>query len=951
MALTIIDRNYSTRNHAAGNNFLLANAGSLVTEEIDVKVDYNFTSSADMQVQFLTLYSFRILGADLSTFGWTVGSTLNLTGIIDSGTAMALFSSLARTITSIVGDVITVSATLDPGATGLVLGAIMPMGAAGDAQNTSLVMVSSITTPESIDIYHNLVENASAGSPYSLFDGQVNRFVALEVDAMAVSDVIDMAQLGLKSGGSYITKTLTRLADSGGKRSYRIKFVYANPYLFLDTDFEVPSCYDAAKSLKPYYSIKAFPVTNNPNSALQLQDATVLGNVGFLLENYNQGLNDFTVTNLLLETTTGQTLAAIDYAQTTHVEATVSGPFNFSDFAEIQFHLIPEISTVKNKTDRQLDIISLSNCFVEVSPATVDSQAFGVAGATIAIDNAGITVGTLETVIAFDLIPSPEFTAYVEAMATDFRLYRLMITVESTGGTVNDNNSVTIPLLEGTLEKAPIVGGPFDGVVFNGFFNHSQPLSGVSSIVYDGCTEDDFAYVSRFNLVKGDLWKALRLDVQVVNDTTGEYFDLLTRTVPFSPYVTDLAGVIHVDFLEAINQNLDVPDRNKLEVKLTGTETVTDYEVQIVWSLMASWRYWIAQNNALLDFFDTALPHDGRNAEWMRYLEIAGFSLRVRCLMIDPADVAFYWGSNMLLQDYDDSAEITTIIKYYDSSDVEQTSLVQGQLMRIEALHTLTAGAWDVGNVWGWIAFRPFESEPARRISTVWDWTSQNTPLKPLTTETKAKLTYPSPDVAKVECLLDTTLINANNFTVVARIESPIYPTCATPIDYLFDAVIAGSNYDTDFVSVLEKFLDSGLDTTHANMCCPTCVMVRKSDLMEYELWAFGSAAKLALLALQLDGEYCCLDAYDDVQGCEATYDATMDLIYDGLSGDIPALKALVPSQSNFFAGNGMDKLKNRLFALTTDQAIRYDFLETMLTKGVVAWCREDGVKRIQEIA
>jgi hypothetical protein len=738
------------------------------------------------------------------------------------------------------------------------------------------------------------------------------------------------------------------LADVGSKKSYRVTFTYFNPYIFFDSDFDEPSCYEASNTIKPFYQIKALPEANNPNSALSLTHCPQLGNVGWKNENYNQGINDFVVANVDLSTTTSSPLTAIDFNQTTRVVATITGSANFTDFAEIQFNLIPEISTVKNQLLSQKETICLSNCYFDVSASTDIKQEFGVGGAEIVIDNVDITLGTNETVIQFDLVPNSAFTAYVEAMLPEDRRCSLVATVESTGGDENNNNSVTLILFEGVLEEAPVIGGPYGGVGFNGFFNHSQPITGVSELVYNGCAEDDFLYVSRFKIRKDTTWSRLDLSVRIVNDTTGQYFDLLTRSVPFSPYFVDIDNVVHIDYLETIGQALDSPDRNKLEVKNTGVVTSIDYEVQIVWSLMASWRYWIAQNNALIEFFDATLPQNGRNNEWMRYLREAGYSLQTRCIIVNPSDVGYYWGSSMNLQDYDDSPDVTSIIKYYDSADVEQTALVQGQMMRVEAIHTLTGSAWDPADLWGWIGFRPFESESMRRISTVWDWTSQNLPLRPLTGETKATITFPTPDVAVVEALIDTTFLNVNNYTVVSRIESPIYPYCISPIDYLFDAVIAGSNYETDFVSVLEKFLDNGMDATHANVCCPTC-RVDIGDLEDVEIYAFGSKALIAALVGTFSSSPCCYDEYSASDECEPFFDTLIDALLLEVTGATVTITDALPSQINTYSETNFSKIAERIIDITTDEVIRFDLLRMLVFKGFKFTC-VDGVKHISKI-
>lgn len=948
--VTITNRNYSTRNHSAGNTFLLGNSGQIVTDKITFVTNFDFTSSASSKIQVTSLFTLELMdGSNWADKGFIVGGTVDLTAVINNGTPDITWTSVNHTIGDINGSVLTVTTTLDIAATGNVVGQMFPLNVGvGADSNTVLLVENSVTVAETIEIFHNLIENASTSGAASLLDGEVNRFEAIEVDAMSVDDVINLVQIGKKSGGSYISSTLKRITDVGGHKAYEATFVFCSPYKFLDSSFDEPGVLNASKSLKPYYAINCYPVANNPNSALRLTNSQYLGNFGWYNESYNQGDNDFSIDSVVLTTSTGDALSEVDFNQTTHVVATLTGALDFDDKAEIEFYLIPDISTIKNKTDRNCDLIQLANCYIENSPSTNTVQVFGTGGAEMDLDNVTLTLGAAEMVLEFDLVPNTEFTALIEAMTSDNRRYRITANVETEDGTANENNAVSLILKEGLLEKAPVNGGPFGGVSFNGFFNHSQPLTGVSSLAYAGCTEDDFVYSSLFNLEKGDTWKGLDLSIQVVNSSTGQFFDLLTRYVPFSPYVTDLDGVIHINYLENIPQFLDSTDRNKLEVKNTGVDTVTDYEVQIVWSLMASWRYWIAQNNALLDFFDTALPQNGRNSEWMRYLRLAGFEIRVKCVLVNTDDVAYYWNSSIELQDYDDTAELTTEIQYFDADGVEQTSLIQGQIMTVKATHTLDSGAWSVGDVWGWIGLRPFEAETMKRIGTVWNWTSQNSPLKPSTGETKATIAFPSPDVAVVTAVIDTTLIDASNFTAVARIESPIYPTCVSPIDYLFDAVINGSNFETDYVPVMDKFLTNGMNVSHANVCCPTC-SVRIGDVLDVEIYAFGSKALVSALVGTFTGAACCYDVYTFADGCEEDYDNLFDALLLEVTGSTVTITDALPSQINTYSGTNFSKIAARIIALTTDETIRFDILSLLVFKGFKFTCI-DGVKRIQKI-
>ena len=945
MAINITDRNYSTRNHSGGNAFFLANSGQIITEVVTLTVGFNFTSSIQYPIVFVDEFTLQVIGKTWQELGIKIGDTIELTGVLENGGATVTYSAYSVDVVDVSGDTLTVDTTLDPPSSGAVVGQVAPSPGAGGGNTPLLIVNDTVTAPESIEFFHNLIPNSQSSGVGSLIDNEVNRFLAEGVDAMSVTDTITMEQLGKKSGGSYISVVLERIADVGSNKAYTVTLRYCFPYKFEDSEFSQPTWAVGNGSLKPYYLIKALPEANNPNSALQLIWFNQLGNAGWTNESYNQGANDFTIDSVSFETTAGQTLDEVDYNQNTSVEAVISGAANFANFVEVEFYLLPDTDYYKNKSDRNCDLIHLSNSFSDIS---VDSDTFGVGNATMLINNLGQTIGTNEITLNFDLEPSDEFKALMASWGSEQRRYRITATVETTGGDANENNSVTLILKEGLLEKAPVIGGTYDNVTFNGFFNHSQALTGISEVIYNGCTEDDFLYHSKFVLKNDAEWKSLELSLRVVRDSDGQYFELFNRLIPFTNYVTDVDGVIHIDYLENIQQFLDSTDRNKIQVNNTGFGTSLDYEVQIIWSMLANWRYWIEQSNALIEFFDTGLPQNGRNAEWMRYLREAGYSLKVRCTLTNAEDVAYYWGSQINLQDYDDTEEVTTEIKLFDNTDTEQTALIQGQLMKIQAIHTLDSGAWDVDDVWGWISIRPKEAESNKRIGSVWTWTTQNSPLKPESGETKATISFPSSGIAVVECMVDASLVDASNYTIVARIESPIEPVCISPIDYLFDAVVAGSDYESDYLEVLTKFLDNGLDVTTSNICCPECLVELKSDGSELYLYAFGRRTLISAIEGAIVAE-CCKDEYGISEGCTAGFDDLWDTLEAGLTGT--SLLDLVPSQLNTYGDTDLASLTLRIFDITTDEVIRWQLVNLILRSGIQVTCNpETGEKRISKI-
>ena len=165
MALTITTRNYSTRNHPGGNGFLLANSGQFIHEEITIVSEFDFISTSNMPVTFPSVYEIQLLGGDWQTKGFAIGDTILLTGSIPWSGGTVSYSNSPYVITSISGDTITVGTTLDPLNTGAIVGAIMPSTPQGI---TPLTIANSTTTsPEVIEVYHNIIPNTSNGSIYS----------------------------------------------------------------------------------------------------------------------------------------------------------------------------------------------------------------------------------------------------------------------------------------------------------------------------------------------------------------------------------------------------------------------------------------------------------------------------------------------------------------------------------------------------------------------------------------------------------------------------------------------------------------------------------------------------------------------------------------------------------------------------------------------------------------
>ena len=120
---------------------------------------------------------------------------------------------------------------------------------------------------------------------------------------------------------------------------------------------------------------------------------------------------------------------------------------------------------------------------------------------------------------------------------------------------------------------------------------------------------------------------------------------------------------------------------------------------------------------------------------------------------------------DLQINDYDSDPDVTQEITIYrDSTGALISVVLENELMRVVALHTLTGGgAWLVNNVWGMITIEPTETSPRYISSTVLPFDNDvYNPLYPIT-GLFASLTFPTPDVARIECYFDPTKIDISN--------------------------------------------------------------------------------------------------------------------------------------------------------------------------------------------
>jgi len=474
------------------------------------------------------------------------------------------------------------------------------------------------------------------------------------------------------------------------------------------------------------------------------------------------------------------------------------------------------------------------------------ANAFGKGGAEIEIQNYAQTVGTNEIDITFDLVPNSNYTAYFDARPND-RNFMLSVEVASVG----IDNFTELLVGNGVMEIAPIIGGVNDELVSLDFFTHEMTLNDPPlATVEQSRIHDDLLVHGAFDFEIGGSYQSINLKVQVERLADNARFDLIQEPVNLGQF-PNVNGVIVADFLKQLNTTLPSQGRNFVEVKQVSQGSGV-YRINTKHTVIVDWRYWVSVNAAFVEFLNN------RNQKWSNY-DVTGYRINYRIEVIKDG-VTFFNDAQIAAFDYDEPEAITTI-ELQQLNGTPIGVLPPNELVKVIATHTLTSGVWNQSRTWGYVQLQNFEGASWRIISTAHNHTANNAPFQPLPNETRAKLTFPSADVAVVESLLNT-----NQLTDIQSITARIAQSegCISAFTRLVEEL------DNEFGTTYAEWED-GLDNIVSqitfrptDMCCPPCevfgtglyVLASRDVAMGYWVNDFGNPEPCELKTYNEDADY-----------------------------------------------------------------------------------------------
>lgn len=700
-------------------SFFQANAGDTQEFTCEILERIRLQSSSTLLMNLdPTNNTINIVGGNFLTEGFRVGDVVTISAYNSNGN---LNGSTTLTILAVSSSFIVLNGTVSHW---------------HNPSNGEYVIIDVIYSKTSdkrcgvwLDV--NLTANGTTGNEFSLIDGNVTRFT-FNLTGTVLNQVVNGIQTGLKSGQFNVVATMKDKTNyPNNQRRYEITVGFIQSGVYDSTKFDFSNC------LKLYLGFNWQRVYNDPNNMYKYvfnDDA----NTGWYDEAFNVGTINATLV---------QGISSLKYnlVQT----GTISINSTSTNFGFGACYVPTDSNYFQNKPQSQSSLGMLCPTQTGTPPIIISPNA-NPSGADYTIEFSNpITVGTITT-WDWIFIPNNDFITFMDGRADGDRLFYIWAKY----------GNVNLLLFDGQLDKEAAQGDPLNMIIHD-FLDHSQNVSDSTLVEngFSGNVEDDIAFVGKFlvendsdiDYVKGEIYAV---------DTTGTD-EFLLSSVYF-----DFTSVPKVGGAYPINQTVDViatlPNTSlKLKaflVRYPSIDTATEDGYKIYVPFFYKWEYWLSQPNANAIFYP-----NNQTQNWTPYGNTNDWKLKFRVTAnIDTLDSVFE--HQLTINDYDSDPNVSqTMDLILLSTNTTVGVIVEGQMHKIKAYHTLTSGTWNQSTVWGMITVEPTESNPRSICSTVvpFDGNLSN-PLTPIN-GTLASLSFPSPNIALIECYFDPNKINLSN--------------------------------------------------------------------------------------------------------------------------------------------------------------------------------------------
>lgn len=709
MPITLIDRKFTD---IFGNelNYYEANAGDKTTVLLSLRENILLTANQSNFCQFdLTNNTIEWVNGDFMQEGFRTGDDVTCVIHASNGSPILIWDT---SVVAVNGNTIE-------------LNDIQAQPNIGNDED--LVVNVNNRKREGVQMEINHVQNGTAGSEFSLIDGEPTIF---NFDLTGSSPITGV-QAAKKSGQFEITASLTLTNDGSKNRYYDLELTIVQSGIYDSTQFDYAQC------LKLYVKSKWQSILGESFSNL-IHIFSEDANTGWFDEAFNTSVVNATLVSGISE-------LAFD--------APTTGSFvidSASIYNAIGSSYIPDDeSYYKNKffDQTQLGMTVGTSTYALNVPIGSGTNPDG-ANYSIEI-NSITTVGTQKTV-NFTFTPNAAFTTFFEGREDGDRLFRVWFKA----------GNVNVLVFNDQLISNPPIGGALD-FENNTYFDHSENVTvGTGTQTdYSANIEDDIAFFGNFLVDLNSNLSSFNAKIEAFNSVSGEAFTLTSANFDFTGIPVVGGKVILNETLPIQTQLPTTSEKRSAILKLDPSiDTVSQYGISIYFPFLYRWEYWLQQLNANADFY----PNE-QTKNWLPYDTTGDWTIRLECTLIKEG-LSYIYTDQLEIKDYNSNVEIDqTIDLFLESSGQLVYAIIDNDLMRIKATHELNSGNWDTDNIWGQITVEPKEGSPRWTCSTVIPFDNNpSNPLQPVSGSVMAK-TFPALNVVQFECYFDTTKMDTTN--------------------------------------------------------------------------------------------------------------------------------------------------------------------------------------------
>ena len=704
-------------------NFLKANVGDTINYRLDIIENISVDSAQSGNTLQNNGLSNIVtwLNGDFEQEGFRVGQTIEiLRYTILTG---ATLDSTTTTIDWVNGSEMKVASTLS----------------SWYSLPDEAVRIIAQDNRDGLELNVNFVGNGSQGNEYSLIDSEVTTFTF----DLSGSSPFTSTQVGNKSGTFSLTSRMALITSSATERNYQMDGAFILSGLYNSANFDFNNC------LKLYMKQKWQTNVGEPflNTVEIYNDDADTGW-------FNQAFNTNSIDATLI-----QSVSSISYCEPTEAEFIIDSSATNRGFGGAYVSGLDDY--YKNKPNSQSNYAMI---IPTTNPTPLNQQLVSQPNdetakwffEVISIN----TVGTVHTIKVL-ITPSPAFAEFMANRSEGDRTFYLWCRY----------GNVNLLVFNGQLTCSPTGTKNLD-MRFSDYLDHGNNTLDTSNLFRGttGNVEDEFAFVGKFLFPTAITMDYVNARIEAYNITSEDKFTL--QQVSFNlngipivndQYVLQLTAPVLTEFPTTSNKRIARLDNDATFVFPKA------YMVKLYFPFIYRWETWINQINANADFY----PNDqvrnyvpfGNQDDWKLRLVIDNLRTETNDYNIEEL-VNYQYTDFINIDDYDHDPNIEQLIELYIDATMQNVSVVtEGQLMRVVVTHRLVNGAnWVQSSVWGMITIEATESNPRWISSTAIDFDNNTlNPLFPLNGLTRCDLTFPTPDVARLECFFDPDDINLSN--------------------------------------------------------------------------------------------------------------------------------------------------------------------------------------------